>query len=630
MAQNEHLGNMPTAVFRQSANIISNTLASPAGASINPMQAISLVAAFIWAAGVAVMLIISLVSFVSLKKTVSPSINTGGNVFINDEIASPFVLGIIRPKIYIPSSLTEYEKGFVIAHENAHIKRRDYLIKPLGYALLSLHWFNPLVWVAYILLCRDIESACDELVIKKMDEGGKKEYSQILLKLSLPVSKIRACPVAFGEVGVKDRVKSVLNYKKPAFWITAVAVVLAACFLTNPVSAENEEQKTLEKCISKAIVDFNKTENSDLSFCVENYVELKSLTFNEDITAYIWAYYGEYQRNGDTVELVYESYKPAKVRAVEQESYYRLVEYATAEVSANSVWAESNFPQELYDSVMYTPGYYNDQKSSAMEIAKEHFGITTKGNELFPVFNAEVLEISEKYITVAPLKGECVSKNTFDKVRLSTKHLSSTSYSPFVGDIVRVRYVDIITVDSDPPILHKVFNLDVLESKVGTELPVVLYSGGEGAYYMKEPVQDKVYALTDGNVDVWFPGSYFSVNEGNRTFIMSCEEKYEYTTDIESTTVKIQNSESINSEEAVHKGYIVTGSVSYDGDDMVLQADGAEWLCMYFIKDGDSYVFSESKSLEWASMVESEIFVEGDFKGFPFKSGDIFVLAEAL
>lgn len=634
ITQGEHIGNLQTAIHRQSVNIISNTLASPAGASFNPMQAISLVAAFIWAVGVAVMLIISLVSFLSLKKTVSPSINTGGNVFINDEIASPFVLGIIRPKIYIPSSLTEYEKGFVIAHENAHIKRRDYLIKPLGYALLSLHWFNPLVWVAYILLCRDIESACDELVVKKMDYNGKKEYSQILLRLSLPVNKIRACPVAFGEVGVKSRVKSVLNYKKPAFWVTSVAVVLAAvlsiCFLTNPISAKNEETETLEKCISKAIVDFNKTENGNLNFCVENYVELKTLTFNEDITVYIWAYYGEYQQNGDKAELVFESYKPAKVRVVKEEMSYSLVEYTAAETGNISAWAKENFPQELFESVMYTPGYYNDQKSSALEIAKEHFGISAESNELFPVFNAEVLEISEKYITVAPLKGECVSRNTFDKVRLSTKHLSSTSYSPFVGDIVRVRYVDIITVESDPPILHKVFNLDLLESKVGTELPVVVYSGGEGAYYMKEPVQDKVYALTDGNIAVWFPGSYFSVNEDKRTFIMRCEEKYEYTTDTESDTDIIHNNEGIYSEEAEHKGNIVTGSVSYEGEDMVLCADDADWLTMYFVKDGDSYVFSESKSLEWASMAEIEDFDEDDFLGFPFKNGDVFVLAEAL
>ena len=209
-------------------------------------------------------------------------------------------------------------------------------------------------------------------------------------------------------------------------------------------------------------------------------------------------------------------------------------------------------------------------------------------------------------------------------------HLSSTSYSPFVGDIVRVRYVDIITVESDPPILHKVFNLDLLESKVGTELPVVVYSGGEGAYYMKEPVQDKVYALTDGNIAVWFPGSYFSVNEDKRTFIMSCEEKYEYTTDTESDTDIIHNNEGIYSEEAEHKGNIVTGSVSYEGEDMVLCADDADWLTMYFVKDGDSYVFSESKSLEWASMVEIEDFDEDDFLGFPFKNGDVFVLAEAL
>lgn len=626
-------------------NIISNTLASPAGASINPMQAISLVAAFIWAVGVAVMLIISLVSYIRLNKTLSASLTTGGNVFINDSIPSPFVLGILKPKIYIPSALTEYEKAYVIAHENAHIKRRDYLFKPLGYLILSLHWFNPFVWVAYILLCRDIESACDQKVISKMNSEEKREYSEILLKLSLPTKKIRACPVAFGEVGVKSRIKGVASYKKPAFVLSFVAVVLVAAFaigfLTNPVSADEESvPNTIDKAISEAIVRNNKTEFSDLRFCAENYVELKTLTFKSDITTYVWAYYGEFEQTDDSVKLSFESYKPAKIRIKYHNGTYIVVEYSTYDNKHNTAWIKENIPEEIEQSVMYIPGYANDQKNAALRLAKKHFGVNTDVNEFYPTFNAEVLEVTDKRIYVAPLKGESVCGNTFEKVALSTKKLSPTSYHPFVGDIVRVRYMDLITVDSDPPVLPTVFNLDLVKSDVGSELPFVLYSGGEGAYYLKEPAQDKVYVYKSEGADLWLPGNYFCINEDNRTFMMA----YEKEADVKSlqpySSIKyIDHSGAYttyagtgdsDSDANLTTVCYVSGDISYNDDDMVLQADNTDWIYMYFIKDGDSYVFSESRSREWLSWYLEDFYLEDDFLNFPFKSGDAFTLAEAI
>ena len=627
-------------------NIISNTLASPAGASINPMQAISLVAAFIWAAGVAVMLIISLVSFLRLNKTLSASLTTDGRVYVNDNIPSPFVLGIFKPKIYIPSTLTEYEKAYVIAHENAHIKRRDYLFKPLGYLILSLHWFNPLVWVAYILLCRDIESACDQRVVGKMNAKEKREYSQVLLRLSLPSKRIKACPVAFGEVGVKARIKGVASYKKPALFISVIAVLIAVGlsvgFLTNPVSAEEGKSEysayTLDECISKAIIDGNKTQFAHNRFCAENYVELKTLTFREDVIVYIWAYYGEYELEDGSVKLCFESYKPAKVSLKKVQESYTPVEYSDYEDNRIE-WIADNIPEELEQSVLYTPGYANEQKTAALKLAKTHFGVTTDTNEFYPTFNAEVTKVTEKYIYVSPLKGESVSNNTFETVALSTRKLSPTSYSPFVGDIVRVRYMDLITVESDPPVLLTVFNLDLVETRVGTELPLVLYSGGEGAYYMKEPAQDKVYVYKNNGADVWLPGNYFCINEDNRTFMLAFEAEEEYSentypyseisyisTDGAYHTVKSEDGEGVT----LKSTYCVSGYVSYNGDDMVLRADDADWLYMYFIKDGDSYVFSESKSLEYLSLCEDELLTYIDFTNFPFKSGDAFTLAEGI
>lgn len=206
-------------------------------------------AALVWLAGVVLMLVYSAVTYIKLYHQVSMSIPCGDNVYLCDEVESPFLLGIFSPRIYLPSDLPEEQQSFVLDHENAHIKRRDYLWKPLGFLLLTLHWFNPLMWVAYILLCRDIERACDEKVIAGMDPSGKIGYSQALVACSVHRRMVVACPVAFGEVSVKSRVKSVLNYKKPVFWVVCVSMlvclVTAACFLTNPQLCIHAYQDTI-------------------------------------------------------------------------------------------------------------------------------------------------------------------------------------------------------------------------------------------------------------------------------------------------------------------------------------------------------------------------------------------------
>ena len=155
-----------------------------------------------------------------------------------DAISSPFILGVVKPHIYLPSGLDEVQRQNVLSHERAHLARRDHWWKPLGFALLAVYWFNPVLWLAYTLLCRDIELACDERVIRTMDESAVKTYSTVLLACSMPRKAVITCPLAFGEVGVKERVKNALHYKKPAFWVVAasvaVCVVVAVCFLTNP------------------------------------------------------------------------------------------------------------------------------------------------------------------------------------------------------------------------------------------------------------------------------------------------------------------------------------------------------------------------------------------------------------
>lgn len=196
---------------------------------------------YIWLAGVAAMALVSLLSYLQLKKTVEDSVILTEGVWICSKIDTAFVLGFLRPQIYLPLGLTEQEQTFVVAHEHSHIARRDHWWKLIGYTALALHWFNPMVWLGYVLLCRDLEMACDEAVVATMDLSQRKAYSAALVSCSAIHRSIAACPVAFAEVSVKERVMHVLSFKKPAFWITvlavAAAVFVAVFLLTSPEKA---------------------------------------------------------------------------------------------------------------------------------------------------------------------------------------------------------------------------------------------------------------------------------------------------------------------------------------------------------------------------------------------------------
>ncbi len=217
---------------------LSESFAAAPLASVNPLYVWTYLAGWVWLIGLAAMLLYALVSYLRLRRCVRASIPLRENIYVCDEVPSPFILGIVRPRIYLPSALDEAQRGSVLSHERAHLARRDHWWKPLGFALLAVYWFNPLLWLAYTLLCRDIELACDERVLRGMDAGQVKDYSSALLACSVPRRMLAACPLAFGEVGVGARVKNALRYKKPAFWVVAasvaVCVVVAVCFLTNP------------------------------------------------------------------------------------------------------------------------------------------------------------------------------------------------------------------------------------------------------------------------------------------------------------------------------------------------------------------------------------------------------------
>ncbi len=199
-----------------------------------------------WFTGVVLLLGYAAISYLCFRKKVQASVRLRDGIYVCDNIRTPFILGVIRPGIYLPSDMDEVQTDNVIAHERAHLSRLDQVWKPLGYCLLAVYWFNPLCWLAYVLFCRDMELACDEKVIRDMDVEDKKVYSRVLLSFSDPSHRIAAGPLAFGEIGVKKRIQSVLNYRKPAFWMVGLAilalVVTSLCFLTNPKAANDPAQ----------------------------------------------------------------------------------------------------------------------------------------------------------------------------------------------------------------------------------------------------------------------------------------------------------------------------------------------------------------------------------------------------
>lgn len=224
------------------------------GASEKPAQIWSFILAWTWVAGAAVMLIYALICYLLLRRRVATATLLRENIKQSERVASPFVLGLFRPIIYLSYGVADEDLTYVIAHEKAHIRRKDHWWKPVGFVLLAIYWFNPLLWIAYGLLCRDIETACDEKVIREMGKEERRAYSAALLRCSVRHRGIAACPLAFGETGVKGRIKGVMNYKKPAFWIVLLAVaatiVVAICLLTVPKRDTSKQQETVASVVS--------------------------------------------------------------------------------------------------------------------------------------------------------------------------------------------------------------------------------------------------------------------------------------------------------------------------------------------------------------------------------------------
>lgn len=359
--------------------LVADSFTPDPATSANPLQIVLPIAALIWLTGIAVLLLYALVSFLRLKKTVAASLPLGtsaGRVMACDDLPSPFILGLFRPVIYVPSSMSSESLAYVLAHENAHLKRHDHWWKPLGYLLLTVYWFNPLVWIAYILFCKDIELACDEKVIRDYDKEQIAAYSETLLHCSAPHRRIAACPLAFGEVGTKERVKDVLRYKKPAFWIIgialAVGLITSVLFLTDPFSARHLDER-LAVSMDMAIANRAHTDH----FLAIDYDVLKVSRSADQTTVYAWVLWEEYGFDGHDVFVESGSYIPSAITFDTSErgdvSSYPVIEYWTPR--DGSYYADdirAKFPWSIRRKALDISGS-QAAKERCLELAKEYY-----------------------------------------------------------------------------------------------------------------------------------------------------------------------------------------------------------------------------------------------------------------
>ena len=350
--------------------------------SINPLQIWIPLAALLWLTGIAAMLIYTAVSYLLLRRKVETAVRLRDNIFQSEYIASPFVLGIIKPKIYLPFHMDETSIVHVIAHEEAHINRKDHWWKPMGFLLLSIHWFNPLMWLGYILLCRDIELACDEKVIGELDSETKADYTQALVACSVSRRSIAACPLAFGEVGVKDRVKSVMHYKKPAFWIILVAViacvVTAVCFLTDPATSVDETLSVFIDC--RIAEHFQTEETAGRASCV-NWKALYAEKNGKETTVYMWVLYEEYSLKDGALYCETGSHIPTAITARKENGGWQLVEYWEPR---DGGYYESDikekFPALIWWTALDSQVHIDQQEEANRKMAWNYFASEAQSN----------------------------------------------------------------------------------------------------------------------------------------------------------------------------------------------------------------------------------------------------------
>lgn len=360
---------------------------------------------WIWLAGMISMFFYTAASYLTLYKKMEEATHLQDNIWQCEQVDSPFVLGFIKPRIYLPYAISDVDIANVIAHEQAHIHRKDHWWKPIGFLILSVHWFNPILWLAYILLCRDIETACDEKVVKHMGKDEVRAYSTALLNYSIQRRRIAACPLAFGEVGVKERVKSVMNYKKPTLWIIIAAVVICAvvavCFLTNPNTDIDEKLSVFIDC---QIADHFQTEQSEENACCVNWKVLGTEKRGSVTSVYMWVLYDEYCKIDRGIKQVTSTHTPTLITVKREAGEYKLIEYWEPKAGGlREPSIREKFPEYLQDEALDPQRYYQTQLDENEKIALEYFGFNVVSSE-----NTAGLALKDALIIIDNDTGEIV------------------------------------------------------------------------------------------------------------------------------------------------------------------------------------------------------------------------------
>ena len=460
----------------------------------NNVNNIMTILTIVWTIGILLLVAYTVISYWRLRRKVDTAVRYKDNIFQSENVKSPFVLGIIKPRIYLPFNMNGQDLEHVVAHEQAHIHRKDHWWKPFGFLLLTIHWFNPLVWLAYVLLCRDIELACDERVIKELGNEQRADYTQALVACSVNRRMIAACPLAFGEVGVKDRVKSVMNYKKPAFWGVVLAVIVcvfvAVCFLTNPVTKNNGTDGTVtewfdyletpDEMVWDGRLEINLPEFPGVTF--RWYPEKMEAVTEEGIVPLfhgmpIWNTYF-CDLTGDRIPDLCSTYTFGSGIIDSRIIIYDYANGASYELSDRGYFDFTLRFNEA-DGYLYVDKtkYNTDELVETGRLVFKNNSIQIEGfsNEAHQVFRAEILEIHDGHYLVKPVEGSW-ELNSADRivVPISNAHPSP---EPEIGNVIEIEYSGEI-LESYPAQIADVYGIKLIrEAETWDLIPMVMVNG---------------------------------------------------------------------------------------------------------------------------------------------------------
>ena len=461
---------------------------------VNNGNNIMTILTIVWTIGILLLVAYTVISYWRLRRKVDTAVRYKDNIFQSENVKSPFVLGIIKPRIYLPFNMNGQDLEHVVAHEQAHIHRKDHWWKPFGFLLLTIHWFNPLVWLAYVLLCRDIELACDEKVIKELGNEQRADYTQALVACSVNRRMIAACPLAFGEVGVKDRVKSVMNYKKPAFWGVVLAVIVcvfvAVCFLTNPVTKNNGTDGTVtewfdyletpDEMVWDGRLEINLPEFPGVTF--RWYPEKMEAVTEEGIVPLfhgmpIWNTYF-CDLTGDRIPDLCSTYTFGSGIIDSRIIIYDYANGASYELSDRGYFDFTLRFNEA-DGYLYVDKtkYNTDELVETGRLVFKNNSIQIEGfsNEAHQVFRAEILEIHDGHYLVKPVEGSW-ELNSADRivVPISNAHPSP---EPEIGNVIEIEYSGEI-LESYPAQIADVYGIKLIrEAETWDLIPMVMVNG---------------------------------------------------------------------------------------------------------------------------------------------------------